>query len=511
MKNLFLSLSKSVFFVIVIFSIFSCAKPKQNQTMMQFFDWNYPADQSFYQFAISQTEDLSKLGITGVWLPPAYKCSSQDDVGYGCYDLYDLGEFLQKGIVSTKYGTKDEYLETIKSFHKNNIKVYADVVLNHKAWGDETEDVKATEVKEHNRTEKLGESHTISAWSKFNFSGRQNKYSSFKWNHNHFDGIDWDEKLGKKGIYLFDGKNWDSVISKEKGNYDYIMFADYDFENTDVVEELTRWGIWYTNFTDVDGFRIDAVKHIKYDFFKDWLLAIKKSTKKDIFSVAEYWGSATEMNLYLEKFGKGLSLFDFPLQVDLGNIEKSLGTSDLRTLFKSRFLFSHPESSVTFVENHDTQRRTKGNIAPHPFRTQSYAFILTRKEGTPCVFFGDYYGIPSILVSLKDEIDILLLARKNYAYGKQHDYEISKDAIAWTREGDKAHHSSGLACLIHDNAKGKTEKVSMFVGKSHKGETWENVFETNQDNKNNIVQIDSNGYGEFFVKPLSTALYIKKE
>ena len=37
------------------------------------------------------------------------------EVGYAAYDLYDLGEFDQKGTTRTKYGTKDEYLEAIKS------------------------------------------------------------------------------------------------------------------------------------------------------------------------------------------------------------------------------------------------------------------------------------------------------------------------------------------------------------------------------------------------------------
>ena len=44
------------------------------------------------------------LGVTALWLPPAYKGAGGDkDVGYGVYDLYDLGEFNQKGSVPTKY------------------------------------------------------------------------------------------------------------------------------------------------------------------------------------------------------------------------------------------------------------------------------------------------------------------------------------------------------------------------------------------------------------------------
>jgi alpha-amylase len=46
--------------------------------------------------------DLAKAGITSLWLPPAYKGTGGGmDVGYGIYDLFDLGEFDQKGSVRT--------------------------------------------------------------------------------------------------------------------------------------------------------------------------------------------------------------------------------------------------------------------------------------------------------------------------------------------------------------------------------------------------------------------------
>ena len=55
--------------------------------------------------------DLQRYGCL-----PAYKgTAGVEDVGYGVYDYYDLGEFDQKGSIPTKYGTKDEYLEAIKA------------------------------------------------------------------------------------------------------------------------------------------------------------------------------------------------------------------------------------------------------------------------------------------------------------------------------------------------------------------------------------------------------------
>ncbi|MCZ2970759.1 alpha-amylase family glycosyl hydrolase, partial [Acinetobacter baumannii] len=84
----------------------------------------------------TDVENLAEKGSTSVWIPPAYKGTTQNDVGYGAYDLYDLGEFNQKGTVRTKYGTKSQLKSAIDALHKKNIDVYGDVVMNHKGGAD---------------------------------------------------------------------------------------------------------------------------------------------------------------------------------------------------------------------------------------------------------------------------------------------------------------------------------------------------------------------------------------
>ena len=80
----------------------------EKRTMLQGFEWNLPADSDHWRRLEEKAAELEELGFTDVWLPPAYKgFSGVHDVGYGVYDLYDLGEFNQKGTVRTKYGSKD--------------------------------------------------------------------------------------------------------------------------------------------------------------------------------------------------------------------------------------------------------------------------------------------------------------------------------------------------------------------------------------------------------------------
>ena len=111
-----------------------------NETMIQFFKWYYAPDGSLWNKFKKETGNLKNLGITAAWLPPAYKgIKGAHSEGYDVYELYDLGEFNQKNTVRTKYGTKTEYIEAIKTAHDNGLKVYADIVLNHMGGGNEIE------------------------------------------------------------------------------------------------------------------------------------------------------------------------------------------------------------------------------------------------------------------------------------------------------------------------------------------------------------------------------------
>lgn len=105
----------------------------KNKIMMQDFEWYLKPDKSHWKRVAAEAERLKKNGVTAVWLPPAYKgASGVNDVGYAVYDLYDLGEFNQKGTVETKYGSKDEYLSAIKTLQECGIEVLADIVLGHR-------------------------------------------------------------------------------------------------------------------------------------------------------------------------------------------------------------------------------------------------------------------------------------------------------------------------------------------------------------------------------------------
>ena len=95
--------------------------------------------------------------------------------------IYSIGRIQSKGSVPTKYGSKDDYLTAIKCLKENAIQVIVDVVLNHKAGGDELEEFQVVEVNTENRNEVLSEPFNIQSYTKFNFPERNRQYSEFIW------------------------------------------------------------------------------------------------------------------------------------------------------------------------------------------------------------------------------------------------------------------------------------------------------------------------------------------
>lgn len=117
-----------------------------NALMMQAFEWHVPDDQRHWQRLKSVLPSLKEIGVDSMWIPPGCKAMSPSGNGYDIYDLYDLGEFDQKGSRATKWGTKEELLELTRTAQNLGIGVIWDAVLNHKAAADYTERFLAVKV-----------------------------------------------------------------------------------------------------------------------------------------------------------------------------------------------------------------------------------------------------------------------------------------------------------------------------------------------------------------------------
>jgi alpha-amylase len=470
-----------------------------NGTLLQYFDSDSNADGQHWVRVKGAASSWSTKGITAFWLPPAYKGSAgSQDVGYGVYDLFDLGEFQNRGeptgTVRTRWGTLDQYIKAIDAAHDAGVQVYGDIVLNHMTGGDTTELATMVRVDQNNRNIEYWGDFSAHVYTGFNFPNRKQangtlKYNNFKWHWYHFDGVDWTLELGKDGcndcrIYKFRGagKSWDPEVSNEKGNYDYLLGSDLDFQHPEVRNHLKDWGVWYTKMAKLDGFRIDATKHISSSYFNDWLYHVRQTTgKTNAFAVSEYWEyDIGKLDNYVNSVNGNIndkmSAFDVPLHghFSTASNQNAANPYNMQYLFSDTLVARQPTRTVTIVDNHDTLNgRSLASQVQDWFKPLAYASILLRQDGYPTVFLGDYEGVPGKVANHSWIIDQLLKSRKNHAYGKQNDYFDNQDIVGWTREGD-SEHWYGLAVLINDNRSTSGGKW-MYVGNAHANQCFSDV------------------------------------
>ncbi len=483
-----------------------------NGIMMQYFEWYLPNDGNLWNRLKEDASHLREIGVSAVWIPPCYKGTGADDPGYGAYDLYDLGEFDQKGTVRTKYGTKQELLDCISALHDNGISVYADVVLNHKAGGDELQTFTVVEVDPHDRNKGITEPYEIEGYTRFTFPGRNKRYSDFQWNWEHFSATDYNHRdSDKDAIYLIQGENkgidvHDDSVSNEFANFDYLMFTDVDYKHPDVYNETKKWLSWFIRKTGVDGIRLDAIKHINDWFIKDIVDHVRGEFGEDFYVVGEYWYyDQLVIEEYLRNVDYSIDLFDVALHFNFKKASDEGEAYDMRRLFNNSVVAKHPTKTVTFVDNHDSQpMQALESFVQGWFKPLAYALILLRKDGYPCLFLGDYYGIGGEhpQPGMQWIIDQLLDVRRDFAYGDQEDYFDHENVVGWVRRGDEEHPDGCV--VIMSNGEGGVKP--MFVGTDYAGSSWyDKLGHVEED-----VIIGDDGRGWFNVQSGSVSVYLKR-
>ncbi len=476
-----------------------------NGVMIQYFEWNLPDDGKHWVRLKNDAEHLKEIGVSAVWIPPAYKGTSSSDVGYGAYDLWDLGEFNQKGTVRTKYGTKEELKAAIDELHKHGINVYLDAVLNHKGGADGTERFLAVEVNPEDRTEEISEPHEIEGWTEFTFPGRNNMYSAFKWNYNLFTGVDHDNITGKNAVYKIIGENkdWAESVDDERGNYDYLMNADVNYAHPEVRKEVISWGKWVVNELNLDGFRMDAVKHISEEFIKEFLIEIRKTYGEKFYSVGEYWKDDLEtLQNYLENIGYETDLFDVGLHFNFHEASLKGNEFDLSGILDNTILMTDSMKAVSFVDNHDSQHGSalESQIESW-FKPHAYAIILLSEKAYPCLFYGDYYGTGGEGSPHRWIIDQLLYARRNNAYGEQVNYFDNPNIIAIYRKGKADDGNTGCIAVLSNDIPGEKE---IDLGKHKTGQVWKEITGSGFEN----IVINEDGKGIFKVEGKKISVWI---
>jgi alpha-amylase len=451
-----------------------------NGVMMQAFYWDVPISNTqgtWWQVLGSRATELKNAGFTALWLPPAYKGGSQSDVGYGVYDRYDLGEFNQKGTVATRYGTLTQLQAAITALHGQGIQVYEDMVMNHLTSAD------AQEQFSYN-------GQNFNVYTSFSYPGRGNTYSSFKWHYYNFNGT---QQAPNNGWYQWNPWDFNSYANGDA--YDNLLGSEIRYADVNQRTETKNWGNWITTKLSLDGYRLDATKHIQTSFVNEWLDAVRGTSGR--FAVSEAWfRNLTDLNNYAAATGGRTSLFDVPLHYTFQNMSSGNGSWDMRGLQFAGFTEANPTLSVSFVDNHDTDQQGGALYSPVVnLKLLAYAYILTRANGYPCVFYKDYYNY-----GLGSQISKLIAIRKANAYGSAFEYTSVDDAdyYAYSRAGDATH--KGLMMVLNDGGTARTKGItSPFKSATLTDKT---------GNYGGTITTDASGYGNFPVQARSYSVWV---
>lgn len=336
---------------------------------------------------IEKLDYLENLGIDVIWLSPMYP-SPNDDNGY------DISDY--KGIMS-EFGTMNDFDQLLSSIHQRGMKLILDLVVNHTSdehpWFIES------------KSSKTNEKRDWYIWADPKPDGSEpNNWESI------FNGSTWEFDESTKQYYFH-------LFSKKQ--------PDLNWENPDVrqaVFEMMNW--WFEK--GIDGFRVDAITHIKKNFeagdlpvpdgkkfapafdvdmnqpgIQEWLQEMKDKSlsRYDIMTVGEANGvTPNDAEEWVgEENGKFNMIFQFE---HLGLWSTGDTKFDVKSykqvLNRWQKQLENVGWNALFIENHDQPRRvsTWGDDKNYWYESAtSHATAYFLQQGTPFIYQGQEIGM----------------------------------------------------------------------------------------------------------------------
>ncbi|MBY0486930.1 MAG: glycoside hydrolase family 13 protein [Flavobacteriaceae bacterium] len=311
---------------------------------------------------IKNLDYLKELGVTAVWPTPI--CEDNDKAysyhGYGQSDVYKI---------DPRYGTNEDYVRMSAELHKRGMKNIMDYVTNH--WGAQHWMIK--------------------------------DLPTYDWLHQ-FPGY------AQTNYHMT--TQFDSNASKEDAKmcmdgWFVKSMPDLNQSNPLVLNYLTQNAIWWIEYADLDGFRVDTYSYNDKEGISKWTKAI--TDEYPYFNiVGEVWMHSQAQMSYWQKdskigaiqnFNSNLpSVMDFTLHDALSAVfnenESSWDKGMIKVYdnFTNDFLYPNPNSLLIFAENHDTQRFNE--IYKNDFKKYQMAMtLIATVRGIPQLYYGSEIGM----------------------------------------------------------------------------------------------------------------------
>ncbi|GGB59007.1 alpha-amylase family glycosyl hydrolase [Fictibacillus barbaricus] len=273
---------------------------------------------------------LKGLGATAIWLTPIVKNEPKGYHGYWTEDFYDTEEH---------FGSKEELKQLVKKAHDRDIKVILDLVVNH--------------------------------------TGYQHRWL--------------DDPIKKDWFHpQMEISNWDDQQNVENGWL--AGLPDLNTENNETRNYLLDVAEYWINETDIDGYRLDTVKHVPKDFWNQFSARVKKA-KPDFYLIGEVWHNDPR---YIAAYNKaGIQSFvDYPLFNEMVRIFRQSGQSlsELYSVWeRNKYYYEDPYTLGNFIDNHDNIRFVREALLKQEDPEKRLKLALTylyTAPGIPIVYQG---------------------------------------------------------------------------------------------------------------------------
>lgn len=313
------------------------------------------------QGIINSFDHIVKLGCTAIWPTPML---GDDEAawsyhGYACSDYYHI---------DPRYGDNALYAKMVQLAHEKGLKILMDMVPNH-----------------------CGAAHW---WMKdLPYPDWINQFPEFTNTNNVFTAN-----------YDINASQYDRQLSN-RGWFDKPM-PDMNLENPDLLKYFQQWAIWWIEFADLDGLRVDTYPYIERIPGSQWLKAIREEYP-NINIVGECWTRPAPAVAYWQSGAKNFDGFDsnlptvmdFPVEEAIRQALENDGTgwgNGLTRVYDAMtldYMYADVNKLLTFLGNHDMARITDIVKDKDPRRVKLAYVLLATMRGIPQLLYGDEYAM----------------------------------------------------------------------------------------------------------------------
>ncbi len=363
--------------------------------MLQGFYWD-SYSQSQWTKLEKQADELSQY-FTLVWLPQSGNCGGKS-MGYD--DLYWF-----PGHYNSSFGTESELRSLISTFKQKGIGTIADVVINHR--------------------------RNVSNWVDF----PKETYNGVTYQLTSTD-ICANDDGGKTKTWAT--QNGYSLSSNNDTGEGWDGMRDLDHKSENVQKSVKAYLKMLLNDLGYVGFRYDMVKGYSGQYTQ-----LYNNDAQPQFSVGECWDGTNTIKNWIEATGRTSAAFDFQFRYTVRNAANNGNWARLAQqndgnwpLVSANYQSgNYRQYAVTFVENHDTEKRS--NAAQDPLKKDTLAAnaYLLAMPGTPCIFLTHW-------IDCKQSIKAMIDVRRFAGIQNTSSYSIvqanNKNYAAFSSEGSKS-------------------------------------------------------------------------